>query len=307
MAYHPSLDYFLVIVKYMNITRASEELHISQQSLSIYLKRLENFYNVPLFYRKPTLKLTPAGEILAETAKSIQSLYDVTYQKLNSLKNKPQKLIFGCSHVRYMQVLKILSFEEYHLQHPEVEIEFIEANSYSLKRMLSNGDINLFFGHKSPDCSRMQTIELKSNNLFVAISNDLMNSIFGSESSFLDQKWKDGVELVEFKNIPYLSYLQSHVSDVMKKYADSNGFSWKVVSDTANQNLNLNFCRQNMGFTLFDSSITSSVPDGVNIYPIKAPVVTYSLAFMRQNKSHERYEDDLWKLIQKSCASYNFQ
>lgn len=303
MAYHPSLDYFLVITKHMNITKAAKELHISQQSLSIYLKRLEEFYNSQLFYRKPVLKLTPTGEILKETAESIQSLYDQTYQKLSLLNGKPRKLIFGCGHVRYSQASRFLPFDEYHRLHPEIELEFIEGNSFSLKQKLTEGQIDLYFGNKSFDCSQMQTIELKSNALFAAISNDLLHTTFGSETELLISRWKNGIEMIDFQNVPYLSYLHSHASNIMNDYAVSHGFSWKVVSETASQNMNMDLCKKNMGFTIFDNSIDPDVPDEIYIFPIKDPIITYTLAFIRQDKKHERYKDDLWKLIQKKVNS----
>ena len=43
-----SIEYFLVTVEEMNITRAAERLFISQQALSSHLKRLEDEYGVCL-------------------------------------------------------------------------------------------------------------------------------------------------------------------------------------------------------------------------------------------------------------------
>lgn len=51
-----SIEYFLVTVEEMNITRAAERLFISQQALSSHLKRLEDEYGVCLF-----LHLQPAA------------------------------------------------------------------------------------------------------------------------------------------------------------------------------------------------------------------------------------------------------
>ena len=46
------LKYFQSVAKYENITKAAKELHISQPSLTITIKRLEDELNVPLFNRK---------------------------------------------------------------------------------------------------------------------------------------------------------------------------------------------------------------------------------------------------------------
>ncbi|MBQ6665688.1 MAG: LysR family transcriptional regulator, partial [Synergistaceae bacterium] len=44
-----SIEYFLKVAEEMNVTRAAEQLIISQQALSSHIKRLEDEYNVKLF------------------------------------------------------------------------------------------------------------------------------------------------------------------------------------------------------------------------------------------------------------------
>jgi len=58
------LTYFLTAAEELNISRAAEKLYISQQTLSGHIQRLEEHYGVELFRRKPTLRLTPAGEAM---------------------------------------------------------------------------------------------------------------------------------------------------------------------------------------------------------------------------------------------------
>ena len=58
-----SLEYFLVVVKHLNISKAAKELFISQPALSKQISQLEAELGVSLFDRtKHSLKLTHAGE-----------------------------------------------------------------------------------------------------------------------------------------------------------------------------------------------------------------------------------------------------
>ncbi|MFA7214817.1 MAG: LysR family transcriptional regulator, partial [Bacillota bacterium] len=66
-----SLYYFLEVAKELNITSVSRRLFISQQSLSNRIKQLERYFGVKLFHRKPSLKLTYAGEQLVTAASKI--------------------------------------------------------------------------------------------------------------------------------------------------------------------------------------------------------------------------------------------
>ncbi len=67
-----SLEYFLVVVKHLNISRAAEELYISQPALSKQIRLLEEELGVTLFDRSNhTLKLTTAGEVLIHEANDL--------------------------------------------------------------------------------------------------------------------------------------------------------------------------------------------------------------------------------------------
>ena len=68
------LKYFQSVAKYENITKAAKELHISQPSLSITIKRLEEELSVPLFNRKgKSLELNQYGKSYLTHVNSILS------------------------------------------------------------------------------------------------------------------------------------------------------------------------------------------------------------------------------------------
>ena len=59
---------FLSVCKYMNLTYAAEELHITQPAVSQQIRYLEKLYGVRLLVREgKKIKLTPAGEVLLST------------------------------------------------------------------------------------------------------------------------------------------------------------------------------------------------------------------------------------------------
>ena len=66
-----SLYYFTELAKDLHMTRTAERLYVSQQTLSNHIARLESYYGTPLLYRKPALALTPAGEYVLSSAKTI--------------------------------------------------------------------------------------------------------------------------------------------------------------------------------------------------------------------------------------------
>lgn len=67
-----SLYYFRELSKDLNMTKTAARLYISQQTLSNHIHRLEQYYDTPLFYRKPSLSLTCAGEFVLAFAQVVE-------------------------------------------------------------------------------------------------------------------------------------------------------------------------------------------------------------------------------------------
>ena len=89
-----SLYYFVELAKELHVTNTAQKLYISQQNLSQHIQRLEQYYGVSLFHRKPKLALTYEGEqlyavaekILAEEHEFVNRLADISANSIGSLK-----------------------------------------------------------------------------------------------------------------------------------------------------------------------------------------------------------------------------
>lgn len=77
-----NLQYFLVLCEEMNFRRAAQKLHITQQSLSGHINKLETSFGVPLFDRKQPLTLTPAGMYLRKRAAEFLAMQDDLQKEL---------------------------------------------------------------------------------------------------------------------------------------------------------------------------------------------------------------------------------
>ena len=63
------LQYFLAVASSLSFSRAADNLHIAQSTLSQQIQRLEEHYGVQLFVRSGrTVTLTAAGLALQEAA-----------------------------------------------------------------------------------------------------------------------------------------------------------------------------------------------------------------------------------------------
>ena len=85
-----------IICKHSNITKASEELHISQPSLSGVINDLEREFGVTLFYRQRSgLRITAEGERLLELSRALTGQADELVREMTELGQKKSTVRLG--------------------------------------------------------------------------------------------------------------------------------------------------------------------------------------------------------------------
>ena len=89
------LEYFCAVCRYRSITRAASELFVSQPTISVALRNLENEFHLRLFiHGKNQITLTPEGEAFYKKASHIlNNCYDLhTEFSMSSVSKKPLKI-----------------------------------------------------------------------------------------------------------------------------------------------------------------------------------------------------------------------
>ena len=70
------LQEFTTFSQYMNVSEAARHLYLSKSALSKHLSTLEHEFGVQLFVRDKTLRLTPAGRLLAQYGEEVLLAYN---------------------------------------------------------------------------------------------------------------------------------------------------------------------------------------------------------------------------------------
>ena len=102
------LYYFLTVAKTGNLTRAAEDLFISQPALTMSIKRLEKELGVALFTRKNNrLYLTQYGEKVLPYADKLYNDYVLLRSALNIQSEPVQRIKFGSGISNMAQIVEI--------------------------------------------------------------------------------------------------------------------------------------------------------------------------------------------------------
>ena len=82
------IRYFLAVASTLSFSRAAENLHISQSTLSQQIRQLEEYYGVTLFNREGrAITLTPAGIEMQEAASRLLVENDHLRERLRSVES----------------------------------------------------------------------------------------------------------------------------------------------------------------------------------------------------------------------------
>ena len=135
------METFLTVCRYMNFTRASEKLNITQPAVSQHIRFLEKHYNTKLFrYEGKKLRLTGAGEILRNA--SLTMMHDEqSMQNEMQETEKEAEIRFGATHTIGDSVMGSV-LEKYLARYPQARIHMEVENTHDLLVRLDEGRID---------------------------------------------------------------------------------------------------------------------------------------------------------------------
>lgn len=141
------ITYIETIAKHGNITKAANELFISQPYLSKIIQAIEKETGVTIFERtQKFLSLTFAGERYLSYLQKIENLEIDMKKELEMISNnKKGKIVFGINQALGTTLLpKILP--EFSIQFPGIQIELEEKSAHDLEKMLEDNRVDLSIG-----------------------------------------------------------------------------------------------------------------------------------------------------------------
>lgn len=137
------LEYFLAVAKQGNITRAAEQLHVTQPTISRQLMDLEETVGTPLLIRgKRQVTLTEAGVLFQQRAEEIVSLMEKTLRDITDQDDLLGGTVaVGCVETCVSRMLaKVL--KGFSRQYPKVQYDLYSGTGDDIREKLDQGELD---------------------------------------------------------------------------------------------------------------------------------------------------------------------
>lgn len=276
---------FYTVAKCGSLTKAAEELFISQPAVSQAIKQLENQLGTPLFNRthKGMELSLQGGKLIFKQVEQALSLLDGAEQKLSELKTTPTGTVrIGATDSIFSNVLadKIV---QYNKKYPAVKIELITGTSPETIKQLKENKCDIGFIN----------LPIEDNDVNFTGTVAHLSDCFVAGKNFSDLQGKK-LGLSDLQEYPLLMIENNTVARrALSNYTQTLGVQLHPDIEVENWDLMLKLAVKGMGIgcvpreyaqdfldsgELFEVNVTPSLPvRGVGIALPKNVPVSYAL------------------------------
>jgi len=161
------LQIFLKVVQTQSVTKASEELHLTQPAVSIQLKNFQDQFDIPLTEvvgRK--IYITDFGREIGEAAENIvNQVYAINYKTLAYKGQLTGRLkISVVSTGKYVMPYFLADFMK---QHDGIELMMDVTNKNKVVESLENNEVDFALVSILPNTLNIEKFDLLQNKLFL--------------------------------------------------------------------------------------------------------------------------------------------
>lgn len=166
-------EYLTAIAKFGNISRAAEALYISQPTLSIFLRKLEEDVGVPLFERVgKQLVPTYVGTLYLNYAQEILFREQQLQNELSAAIAGQHGRIRVGMHKKRTQYLVPALLTDFRGRYPNIEVSVVEADSLDLEQLLLAGELDVAICNRYFSSNRLQTMNIYEDRLLLVTTRN---------------------------------------------------------------------------------------------------------------------------------------
>ena len=236
-----SPNYILTVAQCGNISKAAEQLGISQPALSAHIKKTEEQLGIVIFDRtvKP-LGLTDAGEVYISYLKEKTDLDKTLRERLSDLDELKwgSLTIGGASFFNVSYFPKAIA--EFSKKYPNVHIKVVDGSMPEITQLAVDHELDLFIAPPWNMDSRCNYEKIFNEKIFLCVPeqlgiNDQLQEfqvpyevvMQGETDAWAAAKGRRArVDLAKFKGQPFIRLGENqHIGNIMAQLFKRHGFS----------------------------------------------------------------------------------
>lgn len=256
-----STDYFIALARERSFTRAAQQLHITQQSLSAHIAALEQELGAQLVVRRVPLELTYAGTVFLRYATDIQKGLNTMRQEFCDITQNQRGLLrVGVAFTRGHAIMPALicAFQR---QYPNICVELTEGANETLYQKLLNGETDLAIANFSPNLPGIELLDFHREEVVLLASHALLSDVYGNDTPEV-LKTLDSGDLSPLNRCPFLRGDPGDISSrIGQSVLQGAGLHPEIKAMSHNMETLLAMCVRGTGACFCPESIArSSLP-----------------------------------------------
>lgn len=138
-----AMEYLVAMEQGGSLSAAARLMGVSQPTLSVFLKNLEQQLGMELFRRQGhSLIPTPKGQVLLEAAREIVAVKEQTYQTIHRLTHvQSNRICIGASPLRGSLIVAQI-MPAFNRRYPDVELVIREGYAQEIQEWLQQGEVD---------------------------------------------------------------------------------------------------------------------------------------------------------------------
>lgn len=253
------LHQFLAVAETGSISAASKKLFVTQPTITVNIRNLEDRYQVPLFERTSRgMVLTPFGSILYEKARIMARLEEQTEREIERRRGQTAEIMgVGCGHAWWtLFVRDAVGQAASNRPQASVHVE-TGSNLYCMWKLLG-GEILVSIGHQVPNLD--PGIGAEFQKLFTAV-----DALFVAEGHPLLGRRCTRNDLADVRPINSVPIDKMYRDILTKTDEPTEGWGLGPSVSRAYSTNSLVTCadmvKQSWGYTTFPSDMTDSLKE----------------------------------------------
>lgn len=276
---------FMSVANNLNFTKASEEMFMTQSSISKIIKALEEELETQLFYRNPKIELTDSGRELYKQSVNLISLMDnIPIEIQNLIKLKKGIINIGIPPIIGASFFpKIIG--EFKALYPNIDIKLLEVGSKIIEEKLEKGELDIGIVCSYPK-------ERNLYNMFQYIKSPLMVGI--NINNPLSNR--DIIRYNELKDENFILFQQDFsLYDFIIAKCIENNFQPKIICNSSQRDFIIEMVASELGITFLPEITCFKInrPD-IKFIPLEEPQINLNLLVIWKANRYLSYASREW-------------